>query len=271
MKIRLLSAFVFVLAFTAASAQTTPTAAATAQAPAAGSAQAAPQTQGGGGWQGQRGGEGGWGGGGLAGHGISGTVTAAAADHYTLKTDAGETYVVHFSANTRIQKQTAQRSGEGRQGGGDGGGTPPQTLKSTDIKAGDAIMAVGETDAAAKSVGAAFILLIDPERAKRMREMQANYSKTWLMGKVTAIAETKVTLLGAVDNATHAFQADENTTFRKHREPITLADVQMGDMVRVEGAVKDGVFVAASVNVREMPPEGTPVVPRTSAPAAQPK
>jgi hypothetical protein len=271
MKICLLSAFVFVLALAAASAQTTPTAAAAA-APAP-SAAPAPQPQGGGGWQGQRGGqrggEGGWGGAGLAGHGISGTVTGVAADHYTLKTDAGETYVAHFSANTRIIKQTARRGGEGREGGG----TPPQELKSTDIKAGDAIMAVGETDAAAKTVGAAFILLIDPERAKQMREMQANYGKTWLMGKVTAIVETKVTLLGIVDNAAHAFQADENTTFRKHREPITLADVQVGDIVHVDGAVKDGVFVAASVNVREMPPEGTPVVPRTAAPApaAQPK
>ena len=48
--------------------------------------------------------------------------------------------------------------------------------------------------------------------------------------------------------------ADENTTFRKHREPVTLADVQVGDMVRVEGAVKDGIFVAASVSVMGMRP-----------------
>jgi hypothetical protein len=271
MKIRLLSAIVYVLALAAASAQSTPAAA--AQTPAPSPAPAASQPQGGGGWQGQRGGqrggEGGWGGGGLAGHGISGTVTGAATDHYTIKTDAGETYVVHISANTRILKQTAQRRGEG----GEGGRTPPQELKPTDIKAGDAIMAVGETDATVKTVGAALILLIDPERAKQMREMQANYGKIWLMGKVTAINETRVTLLGTVDNVAHAFQADENTTFRKHREPITLADVQVGDMVRVEGAVKDGIFVAATVNVREMPPEGTPVVPRgaTPAPAAQPK
>jgi len=82
------------------------------------------------------------------------------------------------------------------------------------------------------------------------------------MGKVTAINEAKVTLMGSVDNASHAFQADENTTFRKRREPITLADVQVGDAVRVEGAVKDGVFVATSVSVMGMPPGGMPTVPR---------
>jgi hypothetical protein len=41
--------------------------------------------------------------------------------------------------------------------------------------------------------------------------------------------------------------ADENTTFRRRRDPITLADIQVGDIVRAEGAVKDGVFTAATV------------------------
>ena len=94
----------------------------------------------------------------------------------------------------------------------------------------------GEMDATAKSVGAAVIVQIDPERVKEMRAIRANFGKTWLMGKVTAIDETKVTLISSVDNASHSFVADENTTFRKRREPITLADMQVGDMVRAEGA-----------------------------------
>ena len=136
---------------------------------------------------------------------------------------------------------------------------------------GDAVGAAGEVDAAAKSVGAVVIAQLDPERAKQMRELRANYGKTWLMGKVTAINETKITLLGSVDNAAHAFVADEDTTFRKRREPITLADVHVGDMVRVEGSVKDGIFVAASVAVMVMPQGGTPTTPRDASPAPQPR
>jgi hypothetical protein len=136
---------------------------------------------------------------------------------------------------------------------------------------GDVVAALGEVDAAAKSIGAALVLQIDPERAKQMREMQANYGKTWLMGKVTAINETKVTLEGSLDKAAHTFVADENTTFRKRRDPITLADIQVGDVVRAEGAVKDGIFVAASVSVMGMPPGGMPMVPREGAPAPQGK
>ena len=63
-----------------------------------------------------------------------------------------------------------------------------------------------------------------------MREMEANYGKTWLMGKVTAIDGVSVTIRAAATTAPHTFVADENTTFRKRRDPITLADIQVGDM-----------------------------------------
>ena len=282
MKTRLLSVMVFSLALGAA-----------AYAQDANTAPPAPQSGGNAnGGYGQRGGRGGYGGMGMGmggRRGLMGTVTEVAADHYTIKTEAGETYTVHFSVNTRIVKMPAGMrgpgggGGEGRsgsqgmgagqgrggQGGGGGmgrGGNPPEQIKSTDIKVGDAIGAMGEVDATAKSVGAVVIAQIDPERARQMQEMQANYGKTWIMGKVTAIAGVQVTLMGSADNAPHAFVADENTTFRKRRDPITLADIQVGDNVRAEGALKDGTFTATTVNVMGMPQGGTPTVPRSGAP-----
>ena len=225
---------------------------------------------------GQRGGGRGWGGGMGMGRGLMGTVTEVAGDHYTIKTETGETYTIHYSANTRILKQQARARGEGgerggRGEGGPGGGNPPTPLKSTDIKVGDAIAAMGEVDATAKSVGATVVMQIDPERVRQMREMQANYGKTWLMGKVTAIDGVKVTLVGVVDNTAHSFVADENTTFRKRRDPITLADIQVGDTVRVEGALKDGAFLATQVSAIGPPPGGTPNAPRSAAPPSAPQ
>ena len=264
MKIRILSAIAFGLTLTAtAYCQDAPTAPLTGQRPA--------QGRGPGGGQGPRGGRGGsmGMGAGMMGRGLTGTITAVAADHYVVKTDAGEIYTVHFSVNTRIMKQieVAGMRESGRGMGAGAGGNPPQALKPTDIQVGDAIAAMGEVDATAKSVGAMVVMQLDPERAKQMREMQANYGKTWLMGKVTVIDGVKVTLLGSIDSVTHIFVADENTTFRKRREPVTLADVQVGDMVRAEGAVKDGAFVATQVNVTAIPPAGTPYVPRNAPPA----
>ena len=85
--------------------------------------------------------------------------------------------------------------------GGYGGGNPPQQLKPSDIKVGDVIGVMGEIDATAKSVGATVIAQVDPERVQQMREMEANFGKTWLQGKVTAIKETNITLTGTIDNA----------------------------------------------------------------------
>jgi hypothetical protein len=255
MKARLLAAFVLALAITAYSQEAPAT-------PPPGQPQAQPGGQG----QGRGGGRGGWGGGMMGGaRGILGTVTEVAADHYTIKTDTGLTYTIHYSVNTRILKQPAGTRGPGGgqrgQAGGEGEGrgvNPPQPIKPTDIKVGDAITAMGEVDATAKSVGAIGIFQLDPERAKQMREMQANYGKTWIAGKVTAIDGVKVTVMGAIDNTAHSFVADENTTFRKRRDPITLADIQVGDTVRAEGAIKDGAFLAASVFAMGPPPAGAP-------------
>jgi preprotein translocase subunit YajC len=202
------------------------------------------------------------------GRSVMGTVTEVATDHYTLKTEAGEVYTVHFSVNTRILKQNVQHHGEGVQGMG---GNGPQSIKPSDIKVGDAVAVMGEVDASAKSVGAVAVVQIDPDRAKQLRELQASFGKTWLIGKVTAVNETTVTLMSNVDHTAHSFVADENTTLRKGREPITLADVQVGNMVRAEGAVKDGVFVATSISVANMTPGGAPASRRDAEPAPQPK
>src|SRR5437763_2286260 len=51
---------------------------------------------------------------------VRGTVTATAADHLTVKTEAGEIYQVALSANTRLNKDR-------------------QPVKVADIKVGDAV------------------------------------------------------------------------------------------------------------------------------------
>ncbi len=278
MKTRLLCAFVVTVALSAALL------AQDAGAPPPGSQNSGENPgSGNGGGYGQRGGRGGMG---MMGRGLMGTVTEAAADHYAIKTEAGDVYTVHFSASTRIVKQGAGMRGPGGWGagngagggGGQGGGggygqlggygsNPPQQLKPSDIKVGDVIGVMGDTDAASKSVNATAIAQVDPERVKQMREMEANFGKTWLQGKVTAIDETNITLTGTLDNAPHTVVADENTTFRKRRDPVTLADIQVGDTIRVEGAMKNGVFAATTVNVGGMMGGGeTPTVPRNAPP-----
>ncbi len=231
------------------------------------------------------------------GRGVSGTVTEAASDRFTIKTFEGETYTVRFSANTRFMKQQAgaraQGAGQG-QGAGAGPDRPQRqangqkpaegagqngargqgqgaaganfaalTIKSTDIKVGDAIAAMGEIETGKKSIGAMAVVLMDAERAKQAEQLAESFGKTWLMGKVTKIEEVEVTIDGSADNKPHKFVANEDTTFRERRNPITLADIKVGDMVRVDGAIKDGAFTATTVTVMSLQGQ-TPQVPRAN-------
>src|ERR1035441_6985613 len=225
MNIGTLSAIVIAVALTAAAGAQD-----SGSAPPAGQNAGQNATPGPGGGNGQRGGRGGGMGGGagmMMGRGLMGTVTEVAADHYTIKTDSGDVYTVHFTADTRIFKQMAggmRGPGEGAgggQGGGQGsgggggrgyGGNPPQEIKSSDIKAGDAIAVMGNIDAAAKSAAATRITQLDPAVVQQIRAMEADFGKTWLMGKVTAIDGTKITLTGVLDNAPHSVGASEKTS-----------------------------------------------------------
>lgn len=181
------------------------------------------------------------------GSGVMGTVTDVASDHYTVKTDKGETYTVYFSANTHIMKQPPAPSGAAQPGAM--AANRPQLIAAADIKVGDTITARGEVDPNAKSVGAMFVVQIDPERAARMRAMEQSFGKTWLMGRVTAIDGNKITLQSGVDRTAHTFVADENTVVHQGRRTAAIADLHVGDPVRVDGAIKDGQFVATTVRV----------------------
>ena len=186
--------------------------------------------------------------GGFAGsRGILGTVTEVTSDHYVVKTDTGDVYTVHYSVNTRIMKQPpgARIPGQGRRNSdrsaeidpADVERAMPVNIKPTEIKVGDVITAGGEMDSAKKSIGAVAIFQLDPERAKQMREMQANYGKTWLAGRIASIDGTRIIIEGLVDHIPHTIDVDENTSFRQRRDSITLADIHPGEQLRAEGAV----------------------------------
>jgi hypothetical protein len=165
------------------------------------------------------------------GNGVRGTVTAAAAGSFTIRTDDGDTYKVLYSPNTRLMKDR-------------------QPIEAADVHIGDMLMAGGIVDAKAKTVGAVFLLDID---AQQVRNARAAFGKTWLLGKVTAIHELKITIERAGDKQAQIVAVDENTLFRKHREDVTLADVKVGDTISAEGALHADTFLAT--NLRIMNPE----------------
>ena len=199
---------------------------------------------------------------------VRGTVTAAAPNHLTVKTGAGEVYQVALSANTRLTKER-------------------QPVKVADIKVGDGVGAMGVLDTATKTVHAVFVGVIDAEQVKKARE---NMGKTYITGKVTAIDldALKVTVLRP-DGVSQVIGVDEQTSFKRGGrgmaamasgagvidaaggggrgngagagngtgngngggggESITFADIKVGDSIAGRGALKNGTFVPTELGV----------------------
>jgi hypothetical protein len=202
-----------------------------------------------------------------SGRAVRGTVTAAAADHLSVKTDAGEIYEVVVTANTQVRKGRDQ-------------------VKLTDVHVGDGIGAVGEIDAAKKTVHALMLQIVDADSLKKAREAMG---KTFISGTVTAIDDVKITIK-RTDDVVQVIQVDEDTSFRKgargmqmalaadgtgagmtgargqrggatgaapgaaaadNAESLTLADVKVGSVVAGPGTIKSGVFVPATLSIGE--------------------
>jgi hypothetical protein len=103
--------------------------------------------------------------------------------------------------------------------------------------------------------------------------MREDFGKTWTAGEVTGIKDLDITIKRR-DGVTQTVAVDENTSFKKREDSITLADIQVGDMLRATGALKGSSFLAATVNVGRMGGPGADgrgtrpgQAPATTAPA----
>jgi Cu/Ag efflux protein CusF len=159
-------------------------------------------------------------------HSVRGTVTAISGDNITVKAETGEVYKVETGPNTRFRKQR-------------------DLIKISDIHVGDMVGAAGDKDEKAKTLGAMFVILIDKEQYEKAR---ADFGKTWTAGTIQSIDETKITIKRP-DNVIQTIVVDENTSFRKRRDSITLAEIKVGDNVTARGSVQNGNFLATVLGV----------------------
>ena len=76
--------------------------------------------------------------------------------------------------------------------------------------------------------------------------------KDYVVGEVKTVDAPKLTIV-RVDKVTQTLQLNEDSTLRRGRESITMADIQPGDHVFARGAVANDVFVPK--NLMLIPPE----------------
>lgn len=159
-------------------------------------------------------------------HSVRGDVTAIRGNTITVKTEEGEVYTIETGANTRFRKER-------------------DPIQISDLHTGDLIAAIGDKDAKARTVGAVFVMVMDKARYEQMR---TSFGKTWTAGVVQSIEGTNIVIKRA-DNQTQTIAVDENTSFRRRREDITLPDIKPGDTIGARGAPHNGTFLATMVNV----------------------
>src|SRR6202020_2873411 len=72
--------------------------------------------------------------------------------------------------------------------------------------------------------------------------------KDYVSGEIKNVDAPKLTVLRS-DNVTQILELNEDTSMRKGRDSITMADIQPGDHVFARGAVENNVFVPKTVVV----------------------
>jgi hypothetical protein len=212
-----------------------------------------------------------------AGDNVVGKVTAVSKDSLTVSPlMGGDPVTVKVSENTRVSKDR-------------------QPSKLEDIKVDETVFARGELKN--NIMQAALVGVVNPEMIQRVQQAggpngamagfnREDMGKKFILGEVKAINETKLTI-ARPDGQTQDIEVDENTSFKKGSESITLPDIKVGDFVRGRGELKDSVFVPKELIVgrggqmrimlggpggqiqEQKKPDGAP--PAATAPTAPPK
>ncbi len=169
--------------------------------------------------------------------GTAGEITEISGDTITLKAMNGNIVKVKTNADTRFRKDF-QTEG-----------------KLSDFKVGDFIVVRGEPSGDNQFTAQGVMLRPAGMQGGQMMMTgpggpinPSDLGKTFIIGEVLKIEGTTLTIR-RVDRQEQQIEVDENTSFRKQRESITLPDIKPGDTVMGRGALKDNVFVAATLNV----------------------
>jgi len=157
--------------------------------------------------------------------GVAGTITAIGGNAITIKTRDGQTAQVTLNDKTEYRKDRAAAT-------------------VADFKVGDMVFVRGEKTGDNAWQAAA----VGTRGRGDTPDFREGMGKLFIAGAVKSIDGTQLTIQRP-DGVAQTISVDENTSFRKDGESITLADLKPGDHVFGRGEVKNGVFVPATLNL----------------------
>ena len=177
---------------------------------------------------------------------LFGKISAIRNDGIEITTQEGNKVSVKLDAKTEFRKER-------------------QPAKIGDFKVGDAVIVrtdqeSGNSSGATSGATAIMVAAVPPGFTGRAGGgpggmsggMVGTLGKDYVVGQVKSLDPPKLTIL-RTDNVTQTIELNEETSLRRGRDSITMADIQPGDHVFVRGATARDVFVPKGLNV--IPPE----------------
>jgi len=122
-----------------------------------------------------------------------------------------------------------------------------QGAKWGDFKVGDMVFVRGEENVD-HSVTAQLIGGRSGAGLEGGNRVFGEMGKDFVVGEVKSVDAPKLTLLRP-DSVTQTLELNEETSLRRGRESITMADIQPGDHVVIRGAVQNNTFMPKNVMV----------------------
>jgi hypothetical protein len=163
---------------------------------------------------------------------LFGKITAVHQDSLEVTNPNGEPVTVKLTAKTEYRKDR-------------------EPAKRTDFKMGDIIIVRGEENAdhswTAQVVAARSM---NGRGGPGMPEREGTLGKDYIVGEVKSIDTPRISVLRS-DNVAQTMELNEDTSLRRGRDSVTVADIQPGDHVFARGAVQNDVFVPKFVMVMD--------------------
>jgi hypothetical protein len=182
----------------------------------------------------RRGGEG-------RGRGVFGKISAIQGDSIEITGQDGNKFSVKVTSSTELRKER-------------------QPARMSDFKVGDTVAVRTNQDSGNAAGATAVMIVAVPAGGFAGRGgggggqfmMQGTMGKDYVVGEVKSIDVPKLTVV-RTDHVTQTLELNEDTSLRRGRDSITMAEIQPGDHVFARGAVTNDVFVPKNVMV--IPPE----------------
>jgi len=170
---------------------------------------------------------------------VFGKITALSGDSIEVTGPDGNKVTLKLTSSTEFRKDR-------------------QPAKVTDFKVGDAV--VIRTDQA-DGKGTTAVMVLTGQFGMRNSQggpggygaggfatLSGTLGKDLVIGEIKAVDPPQLTVL-RTDNVSQTLQLNEDTSLRRGRESITMADIQAGDYVVAHGAVENDIFVPKNLNV----------------------